>query len=163
MNTTKSVEHNHNGVLPLLKKDIAENDSQARILKVMIKLNRPLRAFEIAEASNINKTTIHNNLNLMLGKGFILSKEVDFNKYYYPQLFFLDLEIMSLLYEKLLPFIEIIHKNNDYSQMEDSNVKKTITESIKMLLRMFEFEIDDIKKDYDEVKLSETKLGFINE
>ena len=162
-NNTKSEEHNYNGVLPLLKKDIDENDSQARILKVMIKLDRPLRAFEISVASKMNRTRVHNNLSLMVSNGSILMKEIEFNKYYYPQEFFLHPEVMELLYEKLLPFVEIIHKNSDYSQIEESDNRKAIMVNIKMLLRMFEFEIDDIKKDYYGVKLSETKHGYINE
>jgi len=163
MNNTKSVEHNHNGVLPLLRKDINESDSQARILKIMIKLDRPLRAFEIVEASNMTKTRVHNNLKLMLENGLILSKEVDFNKYYYPQAFFLHQEVMTLLYDKLTPFVEIIHKNNDYSQLSETDNRKVVIENIKMLLRMFEFEIDDIKNDFNGVKSCETKLGFIYE
>lgn len=168
MNNAKSVEHNHNGVLPLLKKEIDQNDSQARILKVMLKLARPLRAFEIVEASNMNKTRIHNNLNAMVSKGSILVKEIEFNKYYYPQEFFLHPDLIELLYGKLIPFVEIIHINSDYSQLGVSDNRKAIIENIKLLLRMFEFEIDDIKIDdikidFNGVKLSETKLGFINE
>ena len=143
------MEHNHNGVLPLIKKDIDENDSQARILRVLIKLNKPLRAFEIVEASDMNKTRVHNNLNLMIAKGLILMKENDlFHKYYYPQEFFLLPDIMTLLYEKIIPFINIIHDNTDYSQMEESDNRKVIIENIKILLRMFAYEIDDFKNKY---------------
>ena len=112
----------------------------------MIKLNRPLRAFEIVEASNMNKTRVHNNLNDMLSKGSILIKEM-FNKYYYPQRFFLDSEIMGLLYEKLLSFIKIIHTNTDYSQLGDADNKKSIMENFKLLLRLFGFEIEDAENE----------------
>lgn len=143
------MEYNHNGVLPLIKKDIDENDSQARILRVLIKLNKPLRAFEIVETSGMNKTRVHNNLNLMVAKGLILMKEDDlFHKCYYPQEFFLLPDIMTLLYEKIIPFINIIHDNTDYSQMEESDNRKVIIENIKVLLRMFAYEIDDFKNKY---------------
>ena len=165
MNTTKSMELNHNGVLPLLKKDINHKISQARILKVMIELDRPLRAFEIVEASKMNRTRVHNNLNLMVSKGSILMKEINFNKYYYPQEFFLHPEMMGLLYKKLLPFVDIIHTNSDYSQLGEFDNRKAVIENIKLLLEMFAFEIDNLKKDYnnEEVMLTETKHGFINE
>ena len=52
---------------------------------------------------------------------------------------------MELLYGKLIPFVEIIHTNSDYSQIGESDNRTVIMENFKILLRMFEFEIDDFK------------------
>lgn len=147
MNNAKSVEHNYNGVLPLLKKEIHTNDSQARILKVMIKAEKPLRLYETANLSKMSKERVLSNLNAMISKGLILTKEIDLKKFYIPQLFFWDSEIMGLLYEKLLPFIDIIHTNSDYSQLKEGDNRKSIIENLKMLLRLFAFEIEDTENE----------------
>lgn len=112
----------------------------------MIESGRPLRPFEIAELSEMNKTRIHNNLSDMLSKGSILMTKDINNKYYYPQLFFLDRSVLRILYEIMQPFIEVLDKNSDYSQLGNTNDRKAMIENIKMLLKLFSFDI----KGYEE-------------
>ncbi len=68
------------------------------------------------------------------------------NKYYYPQPFFFYQDLLEVLYGSMHPFIEVVHKNSDYSQLGETDNREAILENIKMLLKLFEFEIDDIKK-----------------
>ncbi|KKN19010.1 hypothetical protein LCGC14_0949970 [marine sediment metagenome] len=123
--------------------------NQAQILRVMIKEARPLRPFEIVEKTDMNKTTIHNNLKQMLDKGAILMKKVigDDNrsyKYYYPQKFYRDPDLMLLIGEVLAPFIKAIHKNTNYDQMCNNDCKTAIKDNIKLILRLFEIDIDEL-------------------
>lgn len=122
--------------------------NQARILEVMIKEATPLRPFEIGEyLKDMNKTTIHNNLKQMVDKGAILIIE-DIGtdnrsyKYYYPQAFFRDPDLILLIGELLTPIIKPIHKNSDYSQLCDGDCRKAIKYNIKLILRLFEIDID---------------------
>lgn len=122
--------------------------NQARILKVMIEEARPLRPFEIRDfLRDMNKTTIHNNLKQMLGKGAILIEEVigeddRSHKYYYPQSFFRDPDLMLLIGNVLAPFVEAIHNNTDYEQMCDGDCREAIKNNIKLILRLFEININ---------------------
>lgn len=123
--------------------------NQARILKVMIEAETPLRPFEIRDSlKDMNKTTIHNNLRKMLEKGAILMKE-DIGtddrsyKYYYPQAFFRDPDLMILIGNVLAPFVKAIHNNTDYEQMCDVDCREAIKDNIKLILRLFEIDIDD--------------------
>lgn len=127
-----------------IKKELNDNETRPRILKVMIEAGRPLRLFEIEKLSGMNKTKILNNLNIMISKGIILMIE-DINiKYYYPQPFFLDDNILEILYGKMKPFVETINENIDYSQLE-GDFGKAVVENVQMLLKIFHFDIEDMK------------------
>lgn len=122
------------------------NDTRPHILRTMIEAGRPLRLHEIEKLSKMSKQKILNNLNIMVSKGSILMIE-DLNiKYYYPQPFFLDEDILDILYGKMLPFVEAVNKNTDYSQLKIDN-RKAVLENIQMILKLFQFDIEDMKND----------------
>ncbi|MEE9378858.1 MAG: helix-turn-helix domain-containing protein [Candidatus Lokiarchaeia archaeon] len=112
----------------------------------MIEAGRPLRQFEIVELSGMSKTRIHNNLNIMISKGLILMTEDINNKYYYPQPFFLQQGLLEMLYGQMLPFIKGIVENIDYSQLE-IDIKESALENTQMLIKLFQFDIDDMKNE----------------
>ena len=111
----------------------------------MIEAGRPLRLYEISELSEMSKERVRNNLKAMVSKGSILMKEAISYKYYYPQLFFLDRDVLKILYDIILPFLKEVDKNSDYSQLGIDNGEATL-ENIQMLLKLFQFD-NNIKKE----------------
>ena len=129
-----------------IKKELDKNDSQPRILKAMIESGRPLRPYEIAELSKMSRERVRINLNIMVSKGIILIEEAISYKFYYPQLFFLDRDVLKILYGIFLPFIKEVNKNTDYSQLEINN-REAVLENMQMLMKLFHLDINDIKNE----------------
>jgi len=136
-----------------IKKELNDNETRPRILKVMIEAGRPLRLFEIEKLSKMSKQKILNNLNIMISKGLILITEDINAKYYYPQPFFLDEGILNILYGIMLPFVEAVDKNTDYSQLKSDN-REAVLENIQMLLKLFQFDIEDMKNNISECQVN---------
>ena len=127
-----------------IKKELSENETCPRILKTMIEAGRPLRIYEIAELSKMSKERVYRNINIMVSKGSILIKKAIDYKFYYPQLFYLDKDVLKILYGIMLPFIEVLDKNSDYTQSGIDN-GEAILENVQMLLKLFQFDVDYTK------------------
>ena len=123
-----------------------KNDIESLIIRVLISAEKPLRLSELAKQSGIYKEKLQYNLRKMTEKGLVLTAIEDGKKYYAPQTIFWDNDILYKISERIVPIIKDIYKNMDFSQVESPNAPEPLINCLQMALKLFSFEIGEIKK-----------------
>jgi len=126
--------------------EINGNDIESRIIRTMISAEKPLRLSELAKESGIYKEKLQYNLRNMIEKGLILTIMEDGKKYYIPQPIFWNNDILYKINERIIPIIKDIYNSIDYSQVDNPNTSESLINCLQMSLKLFSFEIDEIKK-----------------
>lgn len=122
------------------------NDIESRIIRTLISAEKPLRLSELSKQSKIYKEKLQYNLKNMVEKGLVLTAMENGKKYYAPQTIFWDNDILYKINERIIPIIKDIYKNMDYSQVESSNMPEPLINCLQMALKLFSFEIGELKK-----------------
>lgn len=122
------------------------NDIESLIIRNLISAEKPLRLSELVKQTNIYKQKLLYNLKNMVKKGLVLTAIEDGKRYYAPQTIFWDNDILYKINERIVPIIKDIYKNMDYSQIQNPNAPEPLINCLQMALKLFSFEIGELKK-----------------
>ncbi len=124
-----------------------KKDIETLILRTLISADKPLKLSELVKQSNIYKQKLQYNLRNMIKQGLVLKTVENDVIFYAPQVMFRDNKILYKIIEGITPIIKDINESIDYRQVENSNTLELLLNYLQSALKLFNFEIEELKKE----------------
>ncbi|MCJ7634895.1 hypothetical protein MUP77_21215 [Candidatus Bathyarchaeota archaeon] len=115
--------------------------SKIRIIETLRRAGRPLIAQHIAKRSHLYPQLVRYHLGQMVEWGMVTTSNSEDKTFYQLQKPYYDEQLMEVLSEMLIPYMQNMSKDIDYSQVKVSTGEAAIR-NLFMFLRLFETEID---------------------
>ncbi|MBU1173175.1 MAG: winged helix-turn-helix domain-containing protein [Proteobacteria bacterium] len=116
--------------------------SKIRIIEALRRAEKPLIAQHIAKRSHLYPQLVRYHLGQMVEWGMVTTSTVEDKTFYQLQQPYCDEQLMEVLSELLIPYMQHMSEGMDFSQAKVS-VGEAVIRNLFMLLRMFETEIDE--------------------
>lgn len=115
--------------------------SKIRIIETLRRAGKPLIAQHIAKRSHLYPQLVRYHLGQMVEWGMVTTSNSEDKTFYQLQKPYYDEQLMEALSEMLIPYMQNMSKDMDFSQVKVSTGEAVIR-NLFMFLRLFETEID---------------------
>lgn len=122
--------------------------SKIKIIKTLRRAGEPLIAQHIAKRSRLNPQVVSYQLEQMVDWGIITKLNVEDKMLYQLQKSYCDEKLLELLSNTLIPFMNRICNQMDFSQIKISSTE-AVMRNLFMFLRMFESELGKLPVNND--------------
>ena len=124
--------------------------SKIKIIKALRRAGEPLIAQHIAKRSRLSPQLVSYHLQQMVEWGMIITSTSEDKTFYHLQKAYCDEELLGILSDMLIPYMEKMSEGMDFSQVKVSTTEAVIR-NLFMFLRLFEAEIDraSLKSQHD--------------